>query len=129
MDECLERFGERQADPSPFAETQHKLEEQVNECLTGDRHAQLVAIGEVERALAPGPVPLLEHDSLPGPWCARRSCIVTPPRATLSVELARGSAATTIDGDGDAAPVPAVQPPSLDRAGRPRRARGAGALG
>jgi hypothetical protein len=62
--ERLERLREREPRPSPLAEAQDELEQQVHEHLARDGHAQLAAIGEVERTLTPGLVTLLEHHLL-----------------------------------------------------------------
>ena len=57
------RRGDRH--PAPSAVTQDKFEEQMRERLTGDRHAEVGGVGEVDRCLAPGTATCSKYTSDP----------------------------------------------------------------
>src|SRR5580658_2182069 len=59
-DERFESLAECERYPSPAAEAEHKLKEQMPQQATCNRHSQIGRVREVERPLAPGYVPLLE---------------------------------------------------------------------
>jgi hypothetical protein len=63
-DERLERLGKRNARPQPLAERQHELEQEMREGPASDGNAQLFAVREVDRRLAPHDVFLLEEHLL-----------------------------------------------------------------
>jgi hypothetical protein len=63
-DERLVRLAESEIDPSPAAEREHELEEQVPQGLAENRHAKIGRVREVDRGLATGDVLLLEVDFL-----------------------------------------------------------------
>ena len=81
-DERLERLAERHHHPRPVAVAQYPLKEQMRKRLTGDRHAQVGGVGEIDRGLAPRHGHLLEEH-------LRLDAVSRAPVAKTALERAR----------------------------------------
>lgn len=80
--ERLERFRKTQRDTFHVAVSQHAVKQRVIESLAGDRHAQLIAHGEVARRQSSRPMNLAEEHRLPRPVQAAPSGHASLERAT-----------------------------------------------